>query len=156
MSRLNGAPRRRSRQIALQVLFAIDLSRAKESPDPAEVFETFVENFELPEGAYEFAWELVDGITSARDELDAVLEAHTTNWRLSRMAAVDRNILRIGTFELLRSETPAQVILDEAIELARRFGSDPSPAFVNGVLDAVAGALRVGELARGSRAEQSS
>jgi N utilization substance protein B len=153
---LQGAPRRRSRQIALQVLFAIDLSRSKESLDPADVFETFVENFELPEGACGFARELVEGITSGRDELDAVLSAHTTNWRLSRMAAVDRNILRIGTFELLRSDTPAQVVLDEAIELARRFGSDPSPAFVNGVLDAVACALRAGELAAGSAAEPSS
>jgi N utilization substance protein B len=137
----------------LQVLFAIDLSRAKEPPAPEEVFDAFVENFELAEGACAFARELVDGISAAKGELDALLEKHTTNWRLSRMAAVDRNILRIGTFELLRSETPTEVILDEAIELARRFGSDPSPAFVNGVLDAVAGDLRVGARVSGSTAE---
>jgi len=156
MIRSQGAPRRRSRQIALQVLYAMDLARAARDcapPIPEEVFADFVTNFELPDGACEFAEELVCGISSARDELDGVLEAHTTNWRLSRMAAVDRNILRIGTFELMRSDTPAQVILDEAIELARRFGDDPSPAFVNGVLDAVAVAMRGGELPRRPRAE---
>lgn len=153
MTRPQAAPRRRSRQVALQVLFAIDVARSKGSPVPEEVFAAFVENFELPVGACAFAEELVDGITAELDKLDALLEKHTTNWRLSRMAAVDRNILRIGVFELLRTETPAQVILDEAIELARRFGADPSPAFVNGVLDSVAGTLRVGELARRSTAE---
>lgn len=156
MTRSQGAPRRRSRQIALQVLFAIDVARPKHSPVPEEVFTAFAENFELPEGAYSFAQELVYGITAAVDELDALLEEHTTNWRLSRMAAVDRNILRIGTYELLHSATPAQVILDEAIELARRFGADPSPAFVNGVLDAIAGALRGGELKAGSPVESAS
>jgi N utilization substance protein B len=135
------------------------LSRASSScapPIPEEVFATFVENFELPEGACAFAQELVVGITEARDEIDALLESHTTNWRLSRMAAVDRNILRIGAFELLRSDTPVQVVLDEAIELARRFGDDPSPAFVNGVLDSIAGVLRAGELPRGPSAETGS
>jgi N utilization substance protein B len=153
VTRPQAAPRRRSRQVALQILFAIDVARSKGSPVPKDVFAAFVANFELPVGACEFAEELVDGITAEMGELDAVLEKHTTNWRLSRMAAVDRNILRIGTFELLRTKTPAQVILDEAIELARRFGADPSPAFVNGVLDSVAGTLRVGELARRSTAE---
>jgi len=156
MTRPQGAPRRRSRQIALQVLFAIDVARAKGTPISDGIFATFAENFELPEGACSFAEELVDGITASQEELDGLLEKHATNWRLSRMAAVDRNILRIGIFELLRSETPAQVILDEAIELARRFGADASPAFVNGVLDSVAGALRAGELTGGSTAEPAS
>ena len=84
-----------------------------------------------------FAIELVRGIVLHRTELDALLAEHATNWRISRMAAVDRNILRIGAYELVHSDTPVQIVLDEAIELARRYGNDPSPAFVNGVLDAI-------------------
>jgi len=105
------------------------------------VFEAVAENFELPEGAREFARKLVCGIIEHRVELDALLSEHATNWRLSRMAAVDRNTLRIGAYELNHTDTPARVVLDEAIELARRFGADPSPAFVNGILDAISSAV---------------
>jgi N utilization substance protein B len=110
-----------------------------------QAFEAVAGNFELQEGARTFAKELVNGIAEHRAELDALLAAHATNWRLSRMAAVDRNTLRIGAYELTHTDTPARIVLDEAIELARRFGDDPSPAFVNGVLDAVAVAVRRGE-----------
>lgn len=155
MSREEGAPRRRSRQVALQVLYAMDLSVSRKvtagsggAPPPRPVEELFrdvAENFELPHGACLFAREIVDGVAENRDELDGLLSEAATNWRLSRMAAVDRNILRIGAYELTRSDTPTQVILDEAIELARRFGDDPSPAFVNGVLDSVSAAVRGGD-----------
>jgi N utilization substance protein B len=130
------------------VLYALDLgetSRSETSPSPDEVFEAVAENFELPEGARAFAKELVHGISQHRSELDALLAEHATNWRISRMAAVDRNILRIGIYELTRTETPARVVLDEAIELARRFGDDPSPSFVNGVLDAIGSAVGGGD-----------
>jgi N utilization substance protein B len=133
--------------VALQVLYALDLG-AKRGGEcaahrtPEESFTDVAENFELPPGACRFAQELVEGISASRDELDGLLAEHATNWRLSRMATVDRNILRIGAYELTHSGTPTQVVLDEAIELARRFGDDPSPAFVNGVLDAVAAAVR--------------
>jgi len=156
MTSTHGAPRRRSRQIALQVLYAMDLARTTRhptTPSCEDSFAAFIENFELPEGACGFARELVDRITDALPEIDALLEAHTTNWRLSRMAAVDRNILRMGVYELLRTDTPTQIVLDEAIELAHRFGDDPSPAFVNGVLDAVAGATRRREAAPAAESE---
>ncbi len=94
-------------------------------------------NFDLPAGARVFARALVRGTIACRSELDAVLSTHAENWRISRMAAVDRNILRLACYELTRTDTPSSVVLDEAIELARRFGSDASPGFVNGVLDAV-------------------
>jgi N utilization substance protein B len=74
--------------------------------------------------------------------LDELIADRAKNWRLSRMAAVDRNVLRLGTYELFHSDTPAAVVIDEAVELARRFGSDTSPAFVNGILDALAEGLR--------------
>jgi N utilization substance protein B len=137
------AARSRSRQAALQVLYAADLGARGESPEPAAaVLEAVAEHFELAPGARAFAEELVAGVATARDELDALLARHARNWRLSRMAAVDRNVLRIGAWELCHSDTPTSVVLDEAIELARRFGAESSPAFVNGVLDAVARAVR--------------
>ena len=92
----------------------------------------------IAEGARDFAKQLFCGVMRRRDELDALLAQYARNWRISRMAAVDRNVLRVATYELLGTDTPTSVILDQAIELARRFGDEPSPAFVNGVLDAVA------------------
>lgn len=152
MSARRGAPRRRSRQVALQVLYAVDLAertRSGSQPDTEQVFELVSEHFELPEGARAFAKELVNGIVLHRAELDALIADHATNWRLSRMAAVDRNILRIGAYELVHTDTPRQVVLDEAVELARRFGDEPSSAFVNGVLDAVGRSTATGSPTRG-------
>jgi N utilization substance protein B len=83
-----------------------------------------------------FCMQLYEGVTSRIEDLDSRLSAAADNWRLPRMAGVDRNALRIGAFELLHTpETPPSVAIDESIELARRFGSADSPAFVNGVLD---------------------
>jgi len=145
MKRTPRASRHRSREAALQVLYALDLGR----PDDAdlaragtEAFESASEHFELPEGARAFAKELIVGVTEHRDALDALLSTHTRNWRLARMATVDRNVLRLAVFELLYSPTPSPVVIDEAVELARRFGGEKSPAFVNGILDAVAHAVR--------------
>lgn len=139
-------PRHVSRQAALQVLYAVDLTggtrtarSAETAPvDAEEVFAAIAAHFDLPESACAFAKELVWGVTSRCEELDALLAEHSRNWRIPRMAAVDRNILRLAAYELVHSDTPISVILDEAIELARRFGDQPSSAFVNGVLDAIA------------------
>lgn len=130
-----------SRQVALQVLYAEDLASLRQpdaSGDPSAAFESVAANFDLPEGARAFAKQLVFGVMERRQELDALLTEHTRNWRVDRMAAVDRNVLRIAVYELLATDTPTSVVIDQAIELARRFGDDPSPAFVNGVVDAVA------------------
>ncbi|MDJ0849159.1 MAG: transcription antitermination factor NusB [Myxococcota bacterium] len=152
------APRSLSRQVALQVLYAVDLAtggggrpegaRGEVAGGALEVedaFEAVAQNFELPEGARAFAAELVSGVMERRETLDECISEHARNWRLSRMAAVDRNVLRLATFELQATATPTSVVLDQAIELARRFGDGPSPAFVNGVLAAVARSLRPGE-----------
>jgi N utilization substance protein B len=139
------AARRRSREVALQVLYAADLSRALRPGHAAGAQQTFDEvarNFELPEGARAFAKQLVHGVASALQELDETIARRAQNWRLERMAAVDRNVLRIAVFELLHCDTPLEVVLDEAVELARRFGGDGSPPFVNGILDAIARASR--------------
>ena len=155
-----GGSRQASRQVALQVLYALDLAEKgsprrgaaeREPPAVDAVFAAVAENFDLPAGAREFARELACGVTGRCSELDELIARHARNWRVSRMAAVDRNVLRLAVYELLRGETPVSVVLDQAIELARRFGDEPSPAFVNGVLDAVAQALagRAGEAPAG-------
>jgi N utilization substance protein B len=135
------APRAASRQLALQVLYALDLAISRKPaapPDAEEVFADVARHFDLPEGARAFAEQLVHGVSSRREALDAQLGRCARNWRVDRMAAVDRNVLRLAAYELACGETPASVVIDQAIELARRFGDEPSPAFVNGVLDAVA------------------
>jgi N utilization substance protein B len=142
-----GAPRRRSREAALQVLYALDVP-AREGAAPAalaeEAFEATAAHFELPPGARAFARELVHGVVAHRDKLDPLIARHATHWRLDRMAAVDRNILRLAAYETLYTETPEAVVIDEAVGLARRFGGDASPGFVNGVLDALAREVRGG------------
>ena len=151
--------RRRGREVALQVLYSIDLATSprdrvtdEATPDgeakpafdlPAdEAFAAVVEHFEVPAGTQVFARGLVERVREHAEQVDAMIAAHAKNWRIARMAAVDRNILRLGTFELAYTDTPSAVVLNEAVDLARRFGSDPSPAFVNGILDAVARDVR--------------
>jgi N utilization substance protein B len=141
--------------VALQVLYAVDLVRSHrqegdagecvvEPCDWVRIFDGVADNFEAPARAKGFASELVEQVAARGEELDATIALQASNWRISRMAAVDRNILRLGTYELRYTETPSAVVLNEAIELARRFGSDSSPAFVNGILDAIAREVRGG------------
>ena len=141
MSRSDRAPRRRSRQVALQTLYARDFADPQQADEGAgihDLFERVAQNFDLPAGARDFALKLVTGTTSELSDIDELLAANAINWKISRMAAVDRNVLRLGIYELTRTDTPVSVILDEAIQLARYFGGESSPGFVNGVLDAVA------------------
>lgn len=138
MSAQRPAARRQSRRLALQVLYAADLSRRGSPAAIEEVFDDVAGNFDLQPGALAFAKELVCGVDSHRAEVDAVIAEHARNWRLERMAAVDRNVLRLAVYELRFTDTPPQVAINEAVELARDFGGDRSPAFANGVLDAVA------------------
>jgi N utilization substance protein B len=137
------ASRRRSREVALQVLFALDLQRCRSQRAglPDQAFEDVADHFEVVEGAKDFARQLVRDVSRHGEQLDEAISRRARNWRVSRMAAVDRNILRLGAFELMHSDTPPAVVLNEAVELAHRFGSDASPAFVNGILDAVARSL---------------
>lgn len=136
------ASRRRSREAALQVLYAIDLAPPGGGSDlrarAAEAFETAAAHLELPPAARAFARELVSGVAEHREKLDRCISEHARNWRLERMAAVDRNVLRLGAYETLYTSTPTPVLIDEAVDLARRFGGERSPAFVNGILDALA------------------
>ena len=91
--------------------------------------------------ADEFANELLCGTIRRAGEVDPIITTHAEHWRLERMSAVDRNILRLGVYELLEKQTPAPVVINEALELGRRFSGEPSVQFLNGVLDAVRKAL---------------
>lgn len=123
--------RRKGRELALQALYQRDVSGA----DP----EAFWASCEGSQGARAFGRELVQGVLGEQGRIDELLAAAADHWRLDRLPHVDRNILRVATFELLRpDDVPATVAIDEAIEIAKRFGGGESPVFVNGVLDHVA------------------
>ena len=140
--------RRTARERALQALYGMEMSKA---PAGEAVDQAFASASQEPEArqaadadpaARAFARELVEGVTSNLEEIDALLESHSHNWRLERMDRIDRNILRLGVFELKwRQEIPRRVTLNEAIELGKNFGTADSPAFINGLLDRVAVAL---------------
>lgn len=124
--------RRRGRELALQMLYQHELA--------GNNIETIVSSFEelqqAPAATRDFAAALARGTLDRRDEIDARLAEQADNWRLDRMAAVDRNILRLAMYELLFApDTPPAVVIDEAVEIAKRFGSERSSQFVNGVLD---------------------
>jgi N utilization substance protein B len=125
--------RSRARQVALQVLYQDDLN-PQASPAAGE---TLIAKRLRSEELMEFARSLISGVRQKRQELDDLLEAVAENWALKRMAATDRNILRLGAFELLHADTPPRVAIDEAVELAKRFGTAHSAQFVNGILDRV-------------------
>jgi N utilization substance protein B len=126
------AKRSRAREVALQLLFQRDHNPSVEHPTRAR----FVHDRLRDPSLEPFCLSLYEGVVTHLAAIDQKLSEAAENWRLPRMAAVDRNVLRLGAYELLfASATPPSVALDEAIELARRYGSADSPAFVNGVLD---------------------
>jgi N utilization substance protein B len=125
--------RRHARECALQMLFQRDLS----GNSHAEIRETFWDERPEPEDVRQFADRLVEGTVSQIDQIDRLITERAEHWRLERMPVVDRNILRVAVYELLSSETPAAVIINEAIEIARKFSTDESTVFVNGVLDRI-------------------
>jgi N utilization substance protein B len=123
--------RSRARQVAFQLLYQDDFQPTREPGDPAGFLRR---RLRLPE-MVEFAGELVAGVRRHREELDRAIAGTASNWSLERMSPTDRNVLRLGAYEILHSDTPAPVAIDEAIELAKRFGTAQSAAFVNGILD---------------------
>lgn len=127
--------RSRAREVALQVLFQHDANAAM----ARKAVEAFVRGRLKDKASIEYALRLADGVVEKRDEIDGHLAAASENWKVVRMPVVDRNVLRLGTFELLArdAQTPPPIVIDEAIELARRYGSADSPKFVNGVLDKI-------------------
>lgn len=126
--------RRQARIVALQTLFEVDSAH-----HPAErVLRQRLEDVALPQPGEEFAQFLVSGVMDHQEQLDPLIQEYAPQWPLEQMAFIDRNVLRIAIFELLVARSaPAKVIINEAVELAKLFGSDSSHRFINGVLGAL-------------------
>jgi N utilization substance protein B len=126
--------RRRARELALQMLFQNDITGAP----PDEMFRYFPEWSNASEPTREYAKKLVRGTLEHRGEIDALIARQADNWRLERMPAVDRNILRLALYEIRHEpEIPPPVVIDEALEIAKRFSTPRSSQFINGVLDGI-------------------
>jgi len=139
------AGRHPARRVALQTLFEIDFNRA----DPKETWERGAFRAGLTENAAAFAWQLIDGVLQHRRELDEEISVLAPEFPLSQMAAIDRNVLRIALYELrVLGDAPAAAIIDEAVELAKLFGSEAAPKFVNGVLATAVGGRKEGDRER--------
>jgi transcription antitermination protein NusB len=127
--------RREGRELALQALYALDVNPM----ETRESLRLLRENSRVATAVRIFAEELVMGVTEHRELLDARIGGQSTNWSIGRMTRVDLNILRIATYELLfRNDIPRSVTMNEAIEVAKKYGSEESPAFINGILDEIA------------------
>ncbi len=134
--------RRKARELVLNALYQGELNNIP----PKDKFPLLCDNFEINKRAVPYGQELVDGVTEKWDELNSTINENAKNWRLSRMSVLDRNIIRLATYEILfRDDVPHRVAINEAIELAKRFCTDDSPSFINGVLDAIVKNLNLQE-----------
>jgi N utilization substance protein B len=126
--------RRKARELALQMLYENDVAGTA----PGEMFARSSDLQSAPESTRAFAQRLVQGTLAHRNDLDEIISRQADNWRLARMPVVDRNILRLALFELLHEpETPHPVVIDEALEIAKRYSTPRSSQFINGILDGV-------------------
>jgi N utilization substance protein B len=129
--------RYKSRQRALQILYQLDL-RGNDIDGAIQAYYLSLYSEEGPETSTDiFMEELARGTSEKLDQLDGIITQHSANWRVERMPSVDRNIIRMAVYEMLEVGTPAPVVIDQAIELARRFSGEESVGFINGVLDAI-------------------
>lgn len=134
--------RRRGREYALQMLYAMDQTGYM----PDEVFAGFNAIQDLNRDAFYYARRLVDGVHGQLEEIDAVLARYTEHWKIHRMATVDRNLLRLGIYELIYlKEIPFPIIINEALEIVKEFSDEESTQFVNGILDAASKEYRPDE-----------
>ncbi len=135
--------RRKARELALQFLFSRDFGPAAgQSAQVVMDLERFAVHFNSGRKILPYASHLVQGICAERHAIDGLIAAHSHNWRLERMSSVDRNILRIATFEMARCEdVPARVAINEALEIAKRYSTEDAVPFINGILDGVRAGL---------------
>jgi transcription antitermination protein NusB len=126
--------RRKARELALQMLFQHDMS----GNQAAEIIATFEELQKSKPNTREFATKIFQGTIGNLEKIDDMIQNQAENWRLSRMAAVDRNIIRMSVYEFLHeTDTPKLVVIDEAIEIAKKYGTQKSSQFINGILDGI-------------------
>ncbi len=130
--------RSRCREWALQFLYQAEFSGGRRPED----IHRFWQHFQKTETVPSYLRELVEGVASHQEELDALIARYSEHWRLERMTVVDRNLLRLAIFELLyQPQVPPKVVINEAVEMAKRYGSEASGAFVNGLLDRIRAAV---------------
>jgi N utilization substance protein B len=135
--------RRKGREHALQILFQLDIT----GNDPEVAIPLFWKRREALESVKMFAEKIVLGVVQNSAKLDSIISSSAEHWRLNRMAIVDRNVLRMALYEFLwELETPLVVIIDEAIEIGKKYGSEESGAFINGILDAVKKKMETGQI----------
>ena len=155
MAKAKSATRRGERELAFQVLYGLSFTPANDIDDLRRFFRIspdYIARWQdqappaYPSG---FAWELVEGVWSKSDELDASITNFSRNWRVDRMGRVELTLLRLAVYEItFRNDVPAKVAINEALELSRQFGEGNAKSFINGILDAVAKALEIGGLTR--------
>jgi N utilization substance protein B len=128
--------RRKAREVAFKVLFQIDQVEA----DPHKAFRYTVHDIQLAEKDRDFSWDLVEGCLNHLEEIDEKISRFAKDWALDRMSAVDKNVMRIASFEILYTEDSQSVVaIDEAIEIVKRYGEENSGSFVNAILDKILG-----------------
>ena len=136
--------RRRSRELAMQALFYMDIT--KDSRE--ETLERFCQHFSLPPKIRPFFLTIVQGVLTAKPHIDALLERFSKNWDINRMSFVDRNIMRIAVYEMLHCpDIPSKVSINEAVDVGKKFGSEESGAFINGIIDSIRIAIEKEEIA---------
>jgi N utilization substance protein B len=126
--------RRKAREYAIQILYAVDLNPAQLD----DFLKVFWELHSAKPEVISYANSLVQGTLDKQQEIDELISSHSSHWKIDRMAVTDRNILRLGTFELMAEQSvPARVVINEAIEIAKKYGTSDSATFINGVLDSI-------------------
>lgn len=135
--------RRRSRELAMQALFYMDIHQ-NTSP---ELVERFCEYFSPPQKTRPFFFKLVNGVLAAKPEIDALIERFSKNWKITRMSFVDRNVMRIAVYEMLYCpDIPSKVSINEAVDVGKKYGSEESGAFINGIIDSIRMAIEKKEI----------
>jgi N utilization substance protein B len=130
--------RRRARELAMQALFCMDM----QNNASLEMLERFCGNFESSGKSRPFFLKLVKGVLDSKNELDALIERFSRNWKITRMSCVDRNVMRVAVYELLYcDDIPPKVSINEAVDIGKKFGTEESGAFINGIMDSIRGAL---------------
>jgi transcription antitermination protein NusB len=131
--------RRKSRELAMQALFYMDMNS---NGSKEMLLERFCANFSLSKKARPFFLKLVNGVLQTKSELDSIIENFSDHWKIGRMACVDRNVIRVAVYELMYCrDIPSKVSINEAVDIGKRFGTEESGAFINGILDSIRMAL---------------
>lgn len=138
----------------MQALFHMDMqadevaAQGSGKVDATDKFDLYCRNFPPSKKAHPFFAKIVEGVQLTQDEVDTVVERYSNNWKITRMSCVDRNVLRVAVFELLYcDDIPAKVSINEAIDVGKKYGTDESGAFINGILDSIRIAMEKGEVA---------